>query len=307
MSVGYELEDLCSEMKKAISGLFHVNGSDIIDRENGSYFSIFARATKRMRAILSIDREILIIGNTYLDQQARTISVAKQLISEFGNRLEPRIFIIVHRDPRGNSKLKKWGREDGVTVIPIYAASNKVPRGQELEKLLSFEFFSQDPFDVTGPVDSDAQFFGRRTEAQELARKLQQGQIRACFGIRKIGKTSIMHRVIREIEANYPCLVVFIDCQKDSVFQATAADVIMSIAITIERDNSSGGEFREVSVNHHGTSMVKSSAALESAISKVNVPLILAFDEWLIPLPTVNQHVVSGVGLPGATERVWSG
>jgi type II restriction/modification system DNA methylase subunit YeeA len=30
-------------------------------------------------------------------------------------------------------------------------------------------------------------------------------------------------------------------------------------------------------------------------------------NKWLIPLPTVNQHVVSGVGLPGATERVWSG
>ncbi len=34
---------------------------------------------------------------------------------------------------------------------------------------------------------------------------------------------------------------------------------------------------------------------------------IRAILKWLIPLPTVNQHVVSGVGLPGATERVWSG
>jgi hypothetical protein len=30
-------------------------------------------------------------------------------------------------------------------------------------------------------------------------------------------------------------------------------------------------------------------------------------DLWLIPLPTVNQHVVSGVGLPGSAERVGSG
>jgi hypothetical protein len=31
------------------------------------------------------------------------------------------------------------------------------------------------------------------------------------------------------------------------------------------------------------------------------------FDRWLIPLATVNQHFVSGMGLPGAAERVKSG
>ncbi len=31
------------------------------------------------------------------------------------------------------------------------------------------------------------------------------------------------------------------------------------------------------------------------------------FEIRLIPLPTVNQHVVSGVGLPGSAERVGSG
>ena len=47
----------------------------------------------------------------------------------------------------------------------------------ELERELFAELFAQDPFEVTGPVSDDANFFGRRDEAQELARKLQHGYI----------------------------------------------------------------------------------------------------------------------------------
>jgi hypothetical protein len=100
--------------------------------------------------------------------------------------------------------------------------------------LLAYEFFSQDPFDVTGPVASDAQFFGRRTEAQELARKLQGGQIRACFGIRKVGKTSILHRVLQDMDANFDAITIFIDCSQDGIFQLRSRGLLQSIASTID-------------------------------------------------------------------------
>ena len=44
-----------------------------------------------------------------------------------------------------------------------------------LEKVLCVELYSHDPFDVTGPVSDDQNFFGRREEAIDLARKLQKG------------------------------------------------------------------------------------------------------------------------------------
>jgi hypothetical protein len=194
----YSLKNLQAETNSAFSQLFTISSESVRYFENGEYLVMFARGSKRVQSILGIEREILIIGNIYADQQARSLRFARRIINESDGRLEKTLCVFVHQDPRGNSKLKRWGRENGLAIIPIYTASGILPRGQELERLLSYEFFTQDPFDVTGPVANDTQFFGRRTEAQELARKLQSGHIRSCFGIRKIGKTSILHRVLAE-------------------------------------------------------------------------------------------------------------
>jgi hypothetical protein len=210
-----------------------------------------------------VEREILIVGNVYRDQQARTVAFAQQVIGEIKGRLEPRLFFVVHSDPKGNAKLKKWGRESGLTIIPLYSSNGKLPSGEDLERTLSYEFFSHNPFDITGPVESDAQFFGRRTEAQELARKLQNSQIRACFGIRKIGKTSIMHRVLTEIQNNFECITIFIDCQQDGVFSLTAPNLLVSIAGSID-----------------AALQAKKSVVELKTISKPFISIITHVDQW---------------------------
>ena len=47
------------------------------------------------------------------------------------------------QDGRGNAKLKRWGRENGLAIIPVYASGGILARGQELERLLSYEFFTR--------------------------------------------------------------------------------------------------------------------------------------------------------------------
>src|ERR1019366_4620370 len=163
----YSLKNLQAETNSAFSQLFTISSESVRYFENGEYLVMFARGSKRVQSILGIEREILIIGNIYADQQARSLRFARRIINESDGRLEKTLCVFVHQDPRGNSKLKRWGRENGLAIIPIYTASGILPRGQELERLLSYEFFTQDPFDVTGPVANDTQFFGRRTEAQE--------------------------------------------------------------------------------------------------------------------------------------------
>lgn len=275
-----ELGELKVQTLKAIEPLFHPTNDWFKKWQGGTYFAIFARPSKRIRAILDIEREILIAGNVYYEQQARSLTFAKQQIAESNGRLEPKVFLIVHCDPKGNSKLKKWGRQQGITVIPIYARNGLVPVGTEFERALSFELFSQDPFDVTGPVETDSQFFGRRTEAQELARKLQSGQIRAHLGIRKIGKTSITHRVLKEVRENYECDIIFIDCQMDSIFSLNAAMLTNSIAVMMEqfKDSPDGG-VRNLFPVMQTISMAEAAKKLATACAELHRPCIVAFDE----------------------------
>lgn len=277
--MSYEILNLKAETASALSQLFVINFETIRQFENGEYFVLYARGSKRVQNILGAEREILIIGNVYKDQQARSLQFARRVINESDGRLETALCVFVHKDPRGNSKLKRWGRENGLALIPIYSSSGVLPRGQELERLLSYEFFTQDPFDVTGPVANDAQFFGRRTEAQELARKLQSGHIRSCFGIRKIGKTSILHRVLAELKENYDAATLFIDCQRDDVFSLDAAGLLHSITNSLLGLKNSGRSYAEVDASPSPFSLAESSKQFQGALSGFDTSVVLAFDE----------------------------
>jgi len=277
--VGYELHKLQAETASAFSQLFTINHDSIRQFENGEYFVMYARGSKRVQNILGAEREILILGNIYDDQQARSLRFARRVINESDGRLESGLCVFVHQDPRGNAKLKRWGRENGLVVIPVYTSTGELRRGQELERLLSYEFFTQDPFDVTGPVANDAQFFGRRTEAQELARKLQSGHIRACFGIRKIGKTSILHRVLAELKDNYEAVTLFIDCQRDDVFSLDAAGLLHSINKSLLGLKASGRSYAEVDSDPSNVSLAEAAKQFHAVLTEFDVPVVLTFDE----------------------------
>lgn len=268
-----------AETESAFTGLFVINSASIRQFENGEYFILWAKGSKRLQSILGAEREILILGNTYSDQQVRSVRFARQIIEESGGRLEPTLCVIVHQDPRGNAKLKRWGRESGLAVIPVFTSSGVLPREQEMERLLSYEFFTQDPFDVTGPVANDAQFFGRRGEAQELARKLQSGHIRACFGIRKIGKTSILHRVLAELKNNYDAVTVFIDCQRDDVFGLDAAGLLNSVTESLVALKASGRAYAEVDAVPSSIPLAKAARQFQTVLSEFALPVVLVFDE----------------------------
>lgn len=291
-----EIDERLRTTKDALGVLFQVNYEGVSEWEKGLYFKLFARPSKRVQAILEVEREILIVGNIYRDQQARTVAFAQHVINESKGRLEPKLFFVVHSDPKGNGKLKKWGRESGLTIIPLYTSNGALPSGEELERALSYEFFSHNPFDITGPVDSDAQFFGRRTEAQELARKLQNGQIRACFGIRKIGKTSIVHRVLGEIEGHFDCITVFIDCQQDGVFNLRAANLLVSIAGTIDSAMQSKKSVVELKTISSPFNLFDASRLFVETIEQLDRPLILVFDEvdYITPGSPMAPHWKGG-------------
>src|SRR6266851_5841877 len=174
------LQTLVRGLKRPIESIFTLASQEpqFVIRDKGNYAFFYARPSRRLTSALSLDREVLILFTAFDDQQQRTIKAARDLIAESDGRLETTLAIIVHRDPEGNSKLPKWGRSVGLVVLPVLAS--RMPTiPEELERLLCHELFSHDPFDVTGPVTDDDNFYGRRNEALDLARKLQTGQIRS--------------------------------------------------------------------------------------------------------------------------------
>lgn len=285
-----ELTDaIRAQLSDAFSGIFKINSELSATREKGYYGICYAMPSAKVRAALSVDRELLILISTFEDQQTRTIQTARDIIEESDGRLDSSTLIVVHRDPRGNSKLKRWGREQGLAVLPIFY-EGFLPTGDAVLQTLAHELYLFDVFDVTGPVADDLQFYGRREEARNLAKKLQTGQIRSCFGIRKIGKTSVLHRVVNEVRQSYECTTFLIDAESDAIFNLTAAALINSLAASLERAELEPND--KLIIIADDVNMAMASERLQNAVERHQRQILFVFDEidYLTPTSPTAVH-----------------
>ncbi len=271
---------MMASFRRQAAGLFDVTRPDEYrDYYKGTYGVQYVKAAASIRRLLAVDREILALSTSFTDLQPRVNQLAIEIIDSSDGRLENTIAIIVHKDPHGDNKLKTWGRDVGLTVIPLYMAGGSLPSGTLLERRLLAEFFAHDPFNVTGPVSNDSQFYGRRDEAQDLARHLQEGQVRACLGVRKSGKTSILHRIVKELQTYHNCYVTVIDCSRDSVWEMNAAALLSAIASAIEESLSTEEYTAEVKLSPPHADLSGAYARLVETLRRAPGTVVLMFDE----------------------------
>lgn len=261
--------------------------------ENAIYGIAFGKPTKRLSSLLNVDREILIVFTSFASQQARTVKMISKMLTDYKGRLESTVSIVIHPDPRGNINLKEWGRENGVSILPLYYVEDQYPMSpEEFENALCKEIFSLDPFDITGPVSDDNHFYGRRAEALTIARQLQLGQIKATLGIRKIGKTSIINRIIDVINLHYDCYVVMIDCSKDEVWKLSAASMLYSLYRSIGNQIELNEKYISLIPHIFNDEIGACASFFQSQIATYTKPVIIVFDEidYITPGSPTGKH-----------------
>lgn len=277
----HEIKELLSEMENSLklnlNDLFHFEvPGKFYEYERGIYKYLPVKPNKTLRQALSVDREILTLIINFTDLQARTIAVITNLLNDTQVRYEKTVVIIFHNDSTGNSKLRNWGRENGLTVIAIYYQD--LISKQDIRKLVNIELFSNDPFDITGPVSSENDFFGRRDEAITFARKIQNGNINSILGLRKTGKTSLLNRITNEANEKHDDIIIFVDCSRDDLSSLDAIKLIKTLFINIKN-------CIENNIKYSILSVIKdySPITIEAVIDLIEASpkqIVIVFDEF---------------------------
>ncbi|MFG1940326.1 ATP-binding protein [Micromonospora tulbaghiae] len=222
---------LAADLANALSGLFEINSYKKFRAFNGNYVSMYAKPTKTVSGSLDIEREVFLLIANYSSLHARTLSVCQQTIAAEQPRLQPNLVVILHADPEGDEHLRAWGRELGLTVLPIFRPSGgAMPPAGVVRQRLARELFATDSFQVTGPVSEDNDFFGRREQAVDLVRQLQAGRISAIFGLRKVGKTSMINRVIDLAKKSGSPRVAMVDCSIRRFNEMNSQEALKALA-----------------------------------------------------------------------------
>ena len=101
-----------------------------------------------------------------------------------------------------------------LAVVPmtyqwIMEANSRGEQRKNLQSVLDAFVGRDDPFFYSNPVSVPGDFYGRKDAAAALVRDLDQGQSIGLFGMRKIGKTSLIQHILRTRTGP----TIYIDCQ----------------------------------------------------------------------------------------------
>lgn len=189
-----------------------------------SLYSIhFMKPVAKLKQLYNLGDEVLILccNDSLNNFKSRTKDFIDYLLSpqgEYRNRLDKVTCFLIDDcdDIEEVIKRDRSANPDTRLLIPFSY--------KELEKGISTEFlqnrmrtflYERDLFGVASPLRDDNLFFGkdRSNIISELYGKYQQGEHGGLFGLRRIGKTSILNLLRRRVEQNGGVAIYF-DCTK---------------------------------------------------------------------------------------------
>jgi hypothetical protein len=185
-----------------------------------NYGYLFAKPTNEFTLLFNLTDEILVLFHRLKSFERRTLDYVDKLMTDYSNRLEKFCVIIVSEDRDVARKIERLNAEDQMSRIIIPFSFDDLLRGVRqdqviIERFKKF-FFSKDLYDYSSPLMSDRFFFGRSQIVQYYFDKYSSSENAGLFGLRKIGKTSVLYALRRQCSAK-DIPVIYIDCQSPDI------------------------------------------------------------------------------------------
>jgi hypothetical protein len=142
-------------------------------------------------------------------------------------RLSQDVFLFVCADRGGAAFVTEAIQHSDTTVVtvPEFQFNNCKPQGNvDLVDILRPQLFSRDLYDLKPPVTRSVDFFGREEVLKSLSTEVQYGMSHiGIFGLRKIGKTSLVNRVASLIRNRGWARIVHVDLQRVNAINPSGA------------------------------------------------------------------------------------
>ena len=163
----------------------------------------------------TLPMEYVLIGHGFPnDFQQRTLLAEPP--QDIAYRADDRVRFVASAAPMMKAACAAWATQRRIAVVPLDPSRDFASGAgaAQLYELLSTSLWRRDVFDDPEPVANAAEFFGRELTVQQIVTKTYLGQLSAIFGLRKIGKTSLIRRVRELLESDESSLsaTAFVQC-----------------------------------------------------------------------------------------------
>lgn len=191
--------------------------------KSSKYSIHFFKPVKKLKELYNLGDEILVVcGNDSLTTfKSRTKDFIDYLLSsteEYKNRLDKVTCIFIDSNERIEEIIKNDRIEnpDSRLIVPFsYAELRNGLSDELLQTRLRSVLYERDLFGLNSPLRDDVLFFGKNRNdlISELYGKYLQGEHGGLFGLRRIGKTSILNLLRKRVD-QAGGIVMYFDCTK---------------------------------------------------------------------------------------------
>lgn len=206
---------------KTLSRFGLITFSRMIRFKSSEYAVHFFKPTDNMRSMYSLGNELLIVCclDGMNDFKSRTKDFIDYMLvtnTEFKNRLDKVTCFLIDSDTYVTQRVKddRSTNPDSRLLVPFSMDELQGEFSEEVfnNRLRDF-LYEKDLFGIAVPLQNDTLFFGkdRSNVISELYARYKQGEEGGLFGLRRIGKTSILNLLKLRIQQS-DGVAVYFDC-----------------------------------------------------------------------------------------------
>ncbi len=269
---------------KSISTVFYVTNSGGTVQISGSIYRYFLiKPTEYFNRAFQLNRELVVIFADYVNFEPRSLDVADRVYQKVESklRLDRGCYIIISHDECVEEKLTNILRDSNVNQIIVPFTYKEMQSASNIDETIKTKFrkylFDTDIFLTSKPIQDDIFFFGRRDYLQDIVSKCKNSTHSGIFGLRRSGKTSMLHGVKNQLrQQGYP--IVFISCESELSnldWQSALCKVVLDVYNELNIDDKnileSDYKLQEVSTYFEED--------MNTALEKLNHPITIMFDE----------------------------
>src|SRR5262249_52356440 len=157
--------------------------------------------------------DVLLLGSDslYLDQSA--VREVEKILEDEGARLSDEFVILVSGSLNAVEEVAAATERSDVAfvTIPMNRLPSLAPYGEDtLTSLLQARVYSRALYQPTGAITDVQRFFGRQALINELEAALRLKGHVGLFGLRKMGKTSLLYRLLEKLRAHKTILAAHV-------------------------------------------------------------------------------------------------
>jgi len=169
------------------------------------------------------EQEVMLVYSAYPTVEARAVQASESFMADdpARGRVEKLTYFFAAEAPG----IAEWfhaytsERQESRMIIPFTAESlrNNANDSWFVRNVLAEYMYGRDLFDYRLPLEKDTYFFGRSDVVLNLFDAIKRRENRGIFGLRKTGKTSLLYKLERMLNAEGTAEILYFDCKLPSI------------------------------------------------------------------------------------------